>query len=374
MATAIFDLDVSITDENMSEQITTFCQRVRPNIHRDSLVIMTLSGGITNRLMACYSKETGLDSVNTVLFRLYGKNTEEFISRADEISSMQLLKRYGLGPELYGKFKNGISYEYLPGKILNQKMAYDEKIFTKTAQACAYLHFIEFNGLITASDLLKTADKKPYIFPKTAVLLNLVKHDYQAHMPHMTDAYLRTIPTLEQLKQELAFLEGHVTSYTNTHKSPVVFSHNDLLLGNIIYNESTEVIKFIDLEYAGANYQGYDIANHFNEFAGVDEPDYSFFPTDGYQRKWIHIYLTEFYKKLNEYNKSKELPLMELDESRIDQLCVEVKKFTLASHLKWAVWSLVQAQNSQLDFNFVRYAQIRFDQYFKNKDEIVALA
>lgn len=27
-------------------------------------------------------------------------------------------------------------------------------------------------------------------------------------------------------------------------------------------------VKFIDYEYAGYNYQAYDIGNHFNEFAG----------------------------------------------------------------------------------------------------------
>lgn len=28
-------------------------------------------------------------------------------------------------------------------------------------------------------------------------------------------------------------------------------------------------VKFIDYEYAGYNYQAYDIGNHFNEFAGT---------------------------------------------------------------------------------------------------------
>jgi len=31
-------------------------------------------------------------------------------------------------------------------------------------------------------------------------------------------------------------------------------------------------VKFIDYEYAGYNYQAYDIGNHFNEFAGKNMP------------------------------------------------------------------------------------------------------
>lgn len=29
-----------------------------------------------------------------------------------------------------------------------------------------------------------------------------------------------------------------------------------------------DVVHFIDFEYAGLNFQAYDLANHFNEFAG----------------------------------------------------------------------------------------------------------
>jgi len=49
---------------------------------------------------------------------------------------------------------------------------------------------------------------------------------------------------------------------------PVTFCHNDLLLGNIIYDEKTSKVSFIDFEYAMPNYPPFDVANHFNEFAG----------------------------------------------------------------------------------------------------------
>ena len=51
-------------------------------------------------------------------------------------------------------------------------------------------------------------------------------------------------------------------------RSPVVFCHNDLLLANVIYNEGKHTVTFIDYEYADYNYQAFDIANHFAEFAG----------------------------------------------------------------------------------------------------------
>lgn len=49
--------------------------------------------------------------------------------------------------------------------------------------------------------------------------------------------------------------------------SPVVFCHNDLLLANVIC--CGDSVTFIDYEYGGYNYQAFDIANHFAEFAGT---------------------------------------------------------------------------------------------------------
>lgn len=70
---------------------------------------------------------------------------------------------------------------------------------------------------------------------------------------------------MEKLKCELNQLKDVVSKI----ESPVVFAHNDLLLGNILYNDCDNRVIFIDYEYADYNYQAYDIGNHFAEFAGL---------------------------------------------------------------------------------------------------------
>lgn len=61
----------------------------------------------------------------------------------------------------------------------------------------------------------------------------------------------------------------HLYSHLKELQSPIVFAHNDLLLGNVIYTESSNRVTFIDYEYAHYNYQAFDIGNHFTEFAGL---------------------------------------------------------------------------------------------------------
>jgi thiamine kinase-like enzyme len=75
----------------------------------------------------------------------------------------------------------------------------------------------------------------------------------------------RNLPSKAKLTKELEWLMAHLEKF----RSPLVLCHNDLLLGNIIYDERSNVVHFIDFEYAGPNYQAYDIANLFNEFSGM---------------------------------------------------------------------------------------------------------
>lgn len=49
---------------------------------------------------------------------------------------------------------------------------------------------------------------------------------------------------------------------------PVVFCHNDLVMRNIIWDEDSASVSFIDFEYSAPNYQPFDIANHFSEYCG----------------------------------------------------------------------------------------------------------
>lgn len=74
------------------------------------------------------------------------------------------------------------------------------------------------------------------------------------------------MPPLDEVRKEFDRLYLAV----NKIQSPVVFAHNDLLLGNILYDPSSESrVTFIDYEYADYNFQAYDIGNHFDEFAGT---------------------------------------------------------------------------------------------------------
>jgi ethanolamine kinase len=69
---------------------------------------------------------------------------------------------------------------------------------------------------------------------------------------------------IPKLKAELAMLQKRIEALN----APVVFGHCDLLSGNLIFDKERDEIFFIDYEYGMYTFRGFDIGNHFAEYAG----------------------------------------------------------------------------------------------------------
>jgi ethanolamine kinase len=152
------------------------------------------------------------------------------------------------------------------------------------------------------------------------------------------------------LKNELESLEIQ----SKALNCPIVFSHNDLLCANIIFNYENKDVSFIDYEYGSYNYRSFDIANHFCEFGGFD-CDYSLYPDESFQRQWIKEYLSKF-------------SASPCTEQEINQVLKEVEIFNLVSHSFWCVWGLVQAHVSVIEFDYMAYAAKRFAEFKRRRD------
>lgn len=163
--------------------------------------------------------------------------------------------------------------------------------------------------------------------------------------------------------EELLFLEETI----NNLNSPVVFCHNDLLAGNIMYDEVNDYICFIDYEYGSYNFRGYDIGNHFCEQTIIYNVekfphfiiDPSLYPNEENQR----IFFTSYLKKIKEINGSNQ----EVLEEEIKRLSKEAEVFVLASHFLWSCWAIIQASTSDIEFGYLEFASERMKDYFRRK-------
>uniref|UniRef100_A0A8D0G6Y5 ethanolamine kinase n=1 Tax=Sphenodon punctatus TaxID=8508 RepID=A0A8D0G6Y5_SPHPU len=310
--------------------------------------------GITNKLMACYTQE---DMMDAVLVRVYGRKTELFVDRENELKNFLVLRAHDCAPKLYCTFQNGLCYEFIPGMALGPEHVRDCVYvigYRLVAQEMAKMHAIHANGSLLKPNLWHRLRKYFYIV-KTELIVKASNSSLH-----------QEVPSLEVLEEELAWMKEFLSQLG----SPIVLCHNDLLCKNIIYRETEGDVRFIDYEYAGYNYQAFDIGNHFNEFAGVSEVDYNLYPCRETQLQWLRHYL-QAYKQLSQKDQGGRGVVVSDEE--LDMLYVQVNQFALASHFLWACWALIQARYSTIDFNFLSYAGIRFKQYFQRKPVVTAL-
>ena len=67
-----------------------------------------------------------------------------------------------------------------------------------------------------------------------------------------------------------------------------------------------------------------------------------------------------------------DVPGADLDRE-VDQLVLEARVFTMASHLMWALWSFPMSCASRpSEFSYVEYGQLRFREYLRLKAQFLA--
>ncbi|CAM8960396.1 unnamed protein product [Rhodiola kirilowii] len=277
-------------DDSSSER--NLCKDVFPkwlNLDDSNFSVETIAGGITNLLLKVSVREENGDS-QCFTVRLFGPNTDYVINRERELQAIKYLSAAGFGAKLLGVFGNGMVQSFINARTL-----------TPPASALSF-------------------------------------DDAEKQEKYETISFTEVHNEVDKLKE--------LTRHLN---SPVVFAHNDLLCGNIMVNEAEEKLYFIDFEYGSYNYRGFDIGNHFNEYAGY-ECDYNLYPTKDEQYHFFKNYLNPD-------------GLGEVSDKEIEALYVETSTYTLASHLYWALWALIQAKLSPIDFDYLEYFFLRYNQY-----------
>ncbi|XP_049287963.1 choline/ethanolamine kinase isoform X2 [Anopheles funestus] len=150
-------------------------------------------------------------------------------------------------------------------------------------------------------------------------------------------------------------------------------------------------LMIIDFEYCAYNYRGFDLANHFLEYTfdytNAQAP-YFYHKLDQYpsveqQEKFIVQYLSHLSAPMDDGleisdrddpTEEEERPKVssmggsEIDE--IEQVRREVQCFTMASHLFWSLWAIVNVYQ-EIEFGYMEYAICRLKQYQQAKQSYI---
>ncbi|KAJ4958289.1 hypothetical protein NE237_025400 [Protea cynaroides] len=337
-------VDIKLPLPQMKPKIIGLCKDIFKNwSHLDDscFSVETVSGGITNLLLKVSVREDNGHEVSLTV-RLYGPNTEYVIDRKRELQAIGYLSAAGFGARLLGVFGNGMVQSFINARTLSPSDMRKPKLAAEIARQLCKFHQVQIPGSQEPqlwNDIFK--------FLEQASVLNF--DDSEKQKKYDTISFEKVKNAVVELKD-----------LTDLLNAPVVFAHNDLLSGNLMHNEDEEKLYFIDFEYGSYSYRGYDIGNHFNEYAGFD-CDYSLYPDKDAQYLFFRHYLQP------------EKP-QEVSEEALVALYVETNSYMLASHLYWALWALIQAKMSPIDFDYLGYFFLRYNEYKRRKEACFSLA
>nr|XP_029122826.1 probable ethanolamine kinase [Elaeis guineensis] len=338
------EIDISLPFAEMKPSIIDLCKdlfRKWSSLDNSCFSIETVSGGITNLLLKVSVKEESGNDVSLTV-RLYGPNTDLVIDRKRELQAIPYLSAAGFGAKLLGIFKNGIIQSFINARTLSPSDMSNPKIAAEIAKQLYKFHQVDIPGSREAqlwNDVFKFLEK--------AAVLQFDDNEKQAK--YETISFKEICNEINALKE-----------LTDLLNAPVVFAHNDLLSGNLMLNDEEGKLYFIDFEYGSYSYRGYDIANHFNEYAGFD-CDYNLYPEKNVQCHFFQNYLRP--------DRPHEVP-----DKDLEALYIETNTFRLASHIYWALWALIQAKVSPIDFDYLCYFFLRYNEYKKEKEACFFLA
>lgn len=287
------------------------CVELMPEWSGLDLRIDALTGGITNRL---YRVRT--DNDGDYVVRIYGQKTELFIDRETEMQNIRLMECSGVTPKLikYMPEKNVTIVEFIPGTVY------------------------------TNEDFLKEENLPDLVRP-----VHLI-HDAGVKLPGLFDPCIevhRLFDILQQVGPEYPEFDiagtlkklKRISETANIKHSEYVPCHNDLLADNFIRVENREKfgepVCLIDWEYAGMNTPYYEMADMFQEILVPRE----------IEQKILEIYW-----------RGQNMP----EHIRLTDM------FKPFPDIYWFLWSLIQLNISNIEFDYYNYGKVKYENAQKN--------
>ncbi|KAI9728684.1 MAG: hypothetical protein M1828_002790 [Chrysothrix sp. TS-e1954] len=347
------------------------------------LEFIRFKDGITNTLFKAEKRRPHYDQSqvdeDAVLLRAYGNGTEVLIDREREARSHELLTQHYLAPALLARFKNGLLYNFIEGSACTPEELFRPNVWPATASLLGKWH-----AVLPTKDAVEGVDvqKKQW-----ANVLNLLPDKPSPNI--WTDMYKWTLALPHKsssekdrqttLSHEVEMVTKNLGRTTGLAQGQYMLCHCDLLSGNVIVRpDSSESppkisgVSFIDYEYTSPGPAAFDLANHFSEWAGF-ECNYQNIPTRSQRRAYIECYAESYRahspKSSSQDPKDRTTPVPRSSSSSVlsqdtERLMIDVDNFKGIPGLYWGIWALIQADISQIDFDYDTYAKKRLAEYW----------
>jgi len=345
--------NIEISTKNLDEQkqgILKLLNLVKPEWNSGSVNIEKMTGGVVNHMFKCF--ET--DISDAIVVRVYldmkqiNEDLENVLDHLRDLKNIKYLRKTGLGPEPLCYFNNGVSYEYIHGELPSYASLRSDKMLPYVTKLLATLNAlppVEWSMAWDEFDMDKIIPEYP---PKLKD-------------PEQIKRLLKLVPD-----RKTAFQEFDKFSLERSKlRSPKMFCHNDTKAQNFIWNEEMKMLRIIDLEHAGTNFQCSEIAAHFISYTNIDDPKPNCFPDRDFQIKWIKMYLKYYYEAIG------RIPEEAITEKEVETLYVEANKVAQAIRFSVGICCLPLVEKGI--FDCFEFCMIHLEEYEKYKEYVDSL-
>ena len=396
--------------------VKEMCQGME-QLYIEDLDISELGGGLTNKLYLVRGLEEDLNLANLsekknkvkVLVRVNGPpESDILVNRTTENRISSMLSHNKIAPVYYGRFENGrveefyenantLSYLEMRPTAEQIKVGSGEcKSYAwSIASAIGSIHKLQVSDGISITN----CDEEGEIFSKIdkwcelagAYLLeenhkNVIDdialwsgedgEKFTLDVIKDEGLWLKTklapIPPEDRAKSDYKTMDVETTAKYFARE--VTFTHLDCQSLNIMKSDAIwgeNAVRLIDFEYAGHNPRALDLANTFCEVCKMNDliPDYIAEELNAKEgRFYLDTYITTSFPEM------KELQVSIGGEARYEEFLtefrVEVDQHMMASHLVWAMWSIIQACISPIEFDYMKYGRLRMEGYYLKKEQM----
>ena len=272
--------DLTVRADAVGDDVFPLLKDLRPQWGKENVLSEVFTAGVIND-MVCFYHIDDKHKRDALMVRVFGKTVGDINPREREFMNIQIANAARCFPEIYASFNNGLSYQYAVGRHANYHDIIKPENIRIISRLLYRLHNLDIDNitLVDRKGIPATYDKAPTLFDKTM--------DYISSIP-VIPKNQKKIEKFKQLRKDLSdqiLMEefAFVKSIVDDIPFPMSFNHMDIHPRNIIINDQTGDITFVDMEISCFSYTYFDLASLFVSkkifdamgFTSPDEPDIS---------------------------------------------------------------------------------------------------
>ena len=250
--------DVIVNGKKVTDEVFPILQALRPEWTKENLCQEKYSEGFIN-VMCCYYQRSDNKRQDALVVRLFGLEVGTLLTRDKEFLNLQIAHAAGCFPAILASFKNGLIYQYEPGRTLLIKDLNSPDMIRKIVRNVHKLQHIDVASLplVNRKGESVSYDCTPRAFAVLGDIIKGIPVEPQDETKKEGFRNLRQKNTDEYLNKE----HKYVKDILDAVKLPMGFSHGDFHPRNMIIDDDTGKLTFIDYEMSGFFYAGADIAS-----------------------------------------------------------------------------------------------------------------